>query len=187
MTPAQQAEGAVLLQCPFDDGTKKHQVRADRRQGRAGTACPSQWYRERIVCKCGASGPEFKRPGLAGPAWNRRASAPSPPIQGEGLGSLHSQGCALPFRPGPMPTSWRSMETVPKDRTPILLLSPKGFTGIGFLYWSGSDAAPWLSGSVAWIGKTPGDTEPSVWMGGERAADAVGWVPLSAPSIQGEG
>jgi hypothetical protein len=70
-----------LEPCPFDDASGKHKVRVDRQQGRAGVASPSRWFRERVICKCGVSGPEFKRPGEAIAAWNRRV--PPPPPEGE--------------------------------------------------------------------------------------------------------
>lgn len=44
-----------------------------RRSGRAGIACPSKWYRERVECKvCGLNTREYKRPGSAFRSWNKR-------------------------------------------------------------------------------------------------------------------
>lgn len=44
-----------------------------RRSGRAGIACPSKWYRERVECKvCGLTTREYKRPGSAFRSWNKR-------------------------------------------------------------------------------------------------------------------
>lgn len=68
--------------CPFGQGPR-HKVRLDTRRGRVGVASPSAWFRERVVCKCGAGGPEFKRPGLAVTAWNNR---PASTGKGEGWG-----------------------------------------------------------------------------------------------------
>lgn len=70
-----------LLPCPFCGSA----ARLDRKVGRAGTACPSGWLREKVVCrnrKCEVSGPVFKRPGVAIAAWNTRSTPPSRP-QGE--------------------------------------------------------------------------------------------------------
>lgn len=83
------------------------------------------------------------------------------------------------------PGVWGPIETAPKDHTPVLLRSPSGHTGIGFLYWSGTEEEPWLSGSVAWVGLARGDTTHSIWMGGERVTDAVAWASLPAPTEDG--
>lgn len=69
-----------LKPCPFDDGAPGHKVRLVKKQGRAGTVCPSRWWREHVECKCGARGPEFKSPGRAIAAWNTRP--PLPPVGG---------------------------------------------------------------------------------------------------------
>lgn len=96
-------EKTELKACPFDDGLRKHRVMVERQQGRAGTACPSKWFRERVACSCGARGAEFKRPGRAITAWNTRAQ-PSPQDQGS------------------LPDGWRPIETALRheNAAPIL-------------------------------------------------------------------
>lgn len=64
------SEPVDLKPCPFCGGEN---VKVQRRSGRAGRVCPSRYYRERVVCKCGASSGEHKAPGKAVSAWNRRA------------------------------------------------------------------------------------------------------------------
>jgi hypothetical protein len=78
MSPNHTAE--ALKPCPFDDGARKHKVCVDRRQGRHGTACPSKWFRESVVCSCGARGAEFKQPGKAITAWNTRRAPAVPAL-----------------------------------------------------------------------------------------------------------
>lgn len=44
-----------------------------------GIAGPSNFYRERVACKCGMATREHKAPGKAVATWNRRSSPlPSP-------------------------------------------------------------------------------------------------------------
>jgi Lar family restriction alleviation protein len=61
--------------CPFCGSDK---VRVVRRSGKTGTACVSRYYRERVVCECGASSGEEKAPGYAVSKWNRRTPPTDP-------------------------------------------------------------------------------------------------------------
>lgn len=73
-------------------------------------------------------------------------------------------------------TDWQPISTAPKDGSVILLLSPDGFVGIGYLeksrYGSG------LSGSAAWGGKREFDRQTSIWLGGHNPSNATHWMPL---------
>lgn len=74
MTDRTEREG--LRECPFCGGTAK----IIRRQGLAGIGRAS-WYREAVSCKCGVGTREFKSPGQAVTAWNRR---PTEALAGKG-------------------------------------------------------------------------------------------------------
>lgn len=63
----------ALKPCPFCGSSP----RVARKSGVTGVACRSRYYRETVVCKCGASSKEHKAPGRAVEAWNRRATLSS--------------------------------------------------------------------------------------------------------------
>lgn len=76
---------------------------------------------------------------------------------------------------------WQDISTAPKNRTPLLLLSPEGDVGIGYLENTGYDDLKFVSGSAAWCGTRPYDRAAAVWLGGIRAEDATHWMPLPEP------
>ncbi len=67
-----------LLPCHFCYSEK---VRLIRKNGKHGTACKSNWYREYIMCqKCGCKSGVYKRPNKAIKVWNTRKDTQSHPI-----------------------------------------------------------------------------------------------------------
>lgn len=80
-----------------------------------------------------------------------------------------------------MTSQWQDISTAPKDRTPVLLLSPDQEVGIGYLEVSRYDDFEFLSGSAAWVGQRKLDRVASVWLGGWKAEEATHWMPLPSP------
>ena len=76
---------------------------------------------------------------------------------------------------------WQTIESAPKDRTPMLLLSPDGEIGIGYIEEAGMEDQTWFSGSAAWIGTRRFDKSASVWLGGHKPEEATHWMPLPSP------
>lgn len=73
--------------------------------------------------------------------------------------------------------TWQPIATVPRDGTPVLLLSEGGDRGIGFAvrsFWS----VGFLE-KTAWVGPYP--SRMSIWLGGESLSDAIAWMPLPDP------
>lgn len=75
---------------------------------------------------------------------------------------------------------WQKIETAPRDGTPILLLSPDGFRGIGYLEIKGFEGHEYLGGHAAWIGTRAYEHHTSVYLGGHRPEEATHWQPLPA-------
>lgn len=69
---------------------------------------------------------------------------------------------------------WHPIETAPTDGTPILLYSPEGHTGLGYL--EASRYSEHLSGNAAWS-----RADERVFLGGYRPRDATHWMPLPEP------
>lgn len=87
-----------LEPCPMCRGA----ARINRRSGVTGRVCRTRYYRETVACKsCKLSTAEFKTPGKAVAAWNRRTAIDAALASGE-------QG-------------WRTdMATLPRDATILI-------------------------------------------------------------------
>lgn len=80
-------------------------------------------------------------------------------------------------------SEWQDISTAPTNRVVILLLSPDGEVGIGYLeskfYGDG------LTGSAAWGGKRKFDRDATIWLGGRDPSEATHWQPLPTPPTLG--
>lgn len=73
------------------------------------------------------------------------------------------------------------IDTAPIDGTPIILLSPDGVVGIGFIEISGFEGHTYNSGHAAWIGRRQYESKTSVWLGGHSPEEATHWQYLPTP------
>lgn len=87
------------------------------------------------------------------------------------------------FRPTDACMEWQPIETAPKDGTPLLLVSPDGHLGVGFIFAEVYDGLDLTSDPAAWTGQKEYERKPSVWLGRFGAAEATHWMPLPAPPI----
>lgn len=60
-------------------------------------------------------------------------------------------------------SDWMPIETAPRDGTAILLLSPDGDFGIGFILAEEFDGLDLTRAPAAWAGTRTRETKPSVW------------------------
>jgi hypothetical protein len=86
-----------------------------------------------------------------------------------------------------MDTPWSPMKTIPRDGTPVLVLARDRKTiGLGSIQDNAWEAEPGMpAGSrdqVAWFGQRRGDTFRSIWLGGDKITEAVGWKHVNPPS-----
>lgn len=75
-------------------------------------------------------------------------------------------------------SEWQPIETAPRGRTPILLASPDGHIGIGYIELSEYSGRP--SSSQVWAGERAWGGI-GVWLGGIPAHEATHWQPLPEP------
>lgn len=73
--------------------------------------------------------------------------------------------------------AWQSMETAPRDGTPILVLGPNGERGIGRLILEEFDGLKIENSAIAYCHRRPGDQETSVFMPSSSWGDLVAWMP----------
>jgi hypothetical protein len=73
---------------------------------------------------------------------------------------------------------WQPIETAPRDGTGMLIRSPEGDIGIGFMFAEVFDGMDLTRAPAAWYGKRPYERTPSVWMGRFDANEATHWMPL---------
>lgn len=76
---------------------------------------------------------------------------------------------------------WLAIESAPRDGTPILLWSPDGHHGLGYILEEDRGFGPMASEGAVWCGQKLGERRPSAWGGGWRAHEATHWAPLLSP------
>lgn len=79
---------------------------------------------------------------------------------------------------------WMPIETAPRDGSYLLLLSPDGDVGIGFILTEEFAGLSLQSTPAAWVGRRSYERKPSVWLGRHGAHEATHWMPLPEPPAQ---
>lgn len=78
--------------------------------------------------------------------------------------------------------TWQPIETAPRDGRALLLLSPDGNIGIGYLRITEFDGLKLRDGTAAWIGLDRNwSNKMTVWLGGHGPEEATHWQPLPEP------